>query len=48
MSSRFGSVAYPEKVLDLDGSGTASGTPILAWGNLKGKNQRWTLVPFYN
>ncbi|PMD29660.1 carbohydrate-binding module family 13 protein [Hyaloscypha variabilis F] len=43
----FLSVAYPGKVLDLDNSGTANGTPVFAWGDHQGNNQRWKLVPYF-
>jgi len=48
MSSRFASVAYPGKVLDLDNAEAADGTPILVWSNDQTKNQRWNLVPYFN
>jgi hypothetical protein len=43
----FASGAYPTKVLDLDGGGKANGTPVLAWGDHQGSNQRWQLVPYF-
>ncbi|KAE9372629.1 carbohydrate-binding module family 13 protein [Stipitochalara longipes BDJ] len=48
-SISFQSVAYPTKVLDLDNSGSANGTPVLVWNidsTTPASNQRWILVPY--
>jgi len=46
-SIRFQSNAYPMKLLDLDDSGTANGTPVLVWemnGETGSDNQHWILT----
>lgn len=41
---RITNAAFEDKVLDLQGSVIADGTPILFWGYHGGENQKWQFL----